>query len=66
VIVGEYVGDYGCLGNRLGKKHWLARVKKSGFLQKLFGNTLGRGLYSRYSPDFPPAVKVHKVIQFRK
>jgi hypothetical protein len=56
VIVGGYVGDYGRVGDRLGNKHWLALVNKSGFLQKMLGNTLGRGLYPTYFPNFPPAV----------
>ena len=56
VIVGEYVGDYGQLGDKLGNRHSLARVNKSGFRQKLLGNTLGKGLYPTYSPDFLPVV----------
>jgi hypothetical protein len=51
VIAGEFVGDYGKLGDRLGNKHWLARVKKPGFLQNLFGNTIG-GPYPTHSPDY--------------
>jgi hypothetical protein len=55
-MVGQYVGDYCQLGDKLGNSHWLARGNKSGFLHKKLGNTLWRGLYPTYSPDFPPPV----------